>query len=314
MKCVKCGNELGENDMFCPICGTPAKKVNGEVKNQNTYTYDRPVNQQVNYGGQSNNYGQANNYGQQYGKSKNTNDIVKICVITIIVFIILASLFVIGRAIMKAADETISKGNLSNDYSTTTPDTSTSGTGSVTSTSSVSTSKSNSYKVSYAGFKLYIPDTLIYEMDYINDAINIGDAESTWIAQLGIKQGSFQQLKQNKSYLSSYLMQEFSGATVSNATVETIGGVEYVLLECNISGTNMIIGYAGLNSMYSAFFEIMNENNDFDRNTIKNLSSIISNAEYTGDSTYMKSNENIKMTGIDKAFDKALEATNKDGE
>lgn len=320
MKCVKCGNELGENDMFCPICGTPAKKANGEVKNQNTYTYDRPVNQQVNYGGQPNNYGQnnnyeqLNNYGQPYGKSKNTNDIVKICVITIIVFIILASLFIIGRAVMKSADETISKGNLSNDHSTATSDISTSGAETVTSTSSVSPSKSNSYKVSYAGFKLYIPDTLIYEMDYINDAINIGDAESTWVAQLGIKQGSFQELKQNKSYLSSYLMQEFSGATISNATLETIGEVEYVLLECNIAGTNMIIGYAGLNSMYSAFFEIMNENNDFDRSAIKNLSSIISSAEYTGDSTYMKSNEDIKMIGIDKAFDKALEETTEDGE
>ena len=148
-------------------------------------------------------------------------------------------------------------------------------------------------------------------MDYNNDAINIGDAESTWIIQLGIMKSPFQQLKQNKSYLSTCLMQEFSGATVSNATVETIGGVEYVLLECNISGTNMIIEYAGLNSMYTAYFEIMNENNDFDRNTIKNLSSIISSAEYTGDSTYMKLNEQINMTGIYKAFNKALEETNK---
>lgn len=308
MKCLKCGNELGENDKFCPVCGTPAKEVNEAIKNQNTYTYDRPVNQQINY------EGQANNYGQQYGKSKNTNtnDIVKICLITIIVLVILGVLFIIGKTAIKVVDEIIGNVNLSDDYSTTKPDTSTSGT--VTSTSSVSTSKSNSYKVSYGGFKLYIPDTLIYEMDYINDAINIGDLESTWIAQLGIRQGSFQQIKQNKSYLSSYLMQELSGATVSNATVETINGVEYVLLECNVAGTNIILGYAGLNSMYSACFEIMNENNDFDRNIIKNLSSIISSAEYTGDSTYMKSNENIKMTDINKVFDKAIETTNKEGE
>lgn len=299
MKCVKCGNELGENDKFCPICGTQAKKENEDVRNQNTYTYDRPVNQQV-------------NYGQQYGKNKNTNDVGKTCVIIIIVVIIFASLFVMGRAIMKAADKVINDEDSSNGYSNTTSNTSTNGT--VTSTSSVSASKSNSYKVSYAGFKLYIPDTLIYEMDYSDDVINIGDAESTWIAQFGIKKGSFQKFKQNRNSLKSYLMQEFSGVTASNPTVETIDGVEYVLLECNISGTNMIIGYAELNSMYTALFEIMNENNDFDRSTIKNLSAIISNAEYAGDSTYMKTNEDIKITGIDKAFDKTLEETEKDGE
>lgn len=316
MKCVKCGNELRENDMFCPECGTPVKKVNTEARNQNEYTYDRPVNQQINYGGQPNNYRQANynpqgNYGQQYAPSKNTNDIVKICVIAVIVFIILGSLLFIGRAVMKVADKTVNDGGITNDYTSDTNSNSTSsGLGTITSISSgtTSTQKSNTYKISYAGFKLYIPDNLVYEMDYINNAINIGDAESTWVAQLGIKQGAFSQLKQNKSYLSSYLMQEFAGAgaTVSNATVETIGGVEYVLLECKMAGTNMIIGYAGLNSMYSAYFEIMNENNDFDRNPIKNLSTIISSAEYSGDSTYMKSNENINLEGVDKAFDKVL--------
>ena len=42
MKCIKCNNELGANDKFCSVCGTPVQKMSNEVGNKNTYTYDRP--------------------------------------------------------------------------------------------------------------------------------------------------------------------------------------------------------------------------------------------------------------------------------
>ena len=299
MKCVKCGNELGENDMFCPMCGTPVKKVNEEVKNQNTYTYDRQVNQQINYG-------QANNYRQQYEKSKNTNNTLKICLIVIIVIIVLACSFVVGRIIIKkVTDKKVDNGDVANNTNSNTTvisDKKTNDTGKVE-----SISKTNTYKVKFEGFKLYIPDNLIYETDYSDEVINIGNTESTWIAQFGIRQVAFQKVKQSKSVLNASLAQQFPGATVSNATTETIGGVEYILLEANISGVNTIIGFAEMNSMNSAFFCIFNENNDFDKSPIKNISYIINNAEYTGDSSYIKSNEDIKVTDINKALDKAIE-------
>ena len=33
MNCIKCGANLGENDMFCPVCGTPVQRTetNGVV-------------------------------------------------------------------------------------------------------------------------------------------------------------------------------------------------------------------------------------------------------------------------------------------
>lgn len=336
MKCVKCGNELGENDKFCPICGTPAKKVNEEVKNQNTYTYDRPVNQQANnygqpnnyrqannYGqpnnyGQTNNYGQPNNYrqnnnyGQQYGKSKDIS-IIKRCLIIAIVIIILASLFVIGRAIIKEINGTKDNKSLSNDYSTTNSDTSTSENGTNT-TTSASTLKSNSYKVNYGGFKLYIPDTLTYESDTTNNMMTIADTKSTWVSYLAIQQVSFEKIKQNKSYISTIMMQNLPGTTISNVTVETIDGVEYILLEANMSGVNWLGGIAELNSMYSVCFEIINENGDIDKDIVKNLSPIIKNAEYIGDSTYMKVDESINITDINKAFKAVIEEKNADEE
>ena len=329
MKCVKCGKDLGPNDVFCSVCGTKVQKINENsnqgIKNQNSYSYERPVNQQVNYNQQQNqqNYGQANNYGQPY-KSKNAGDIAKIVVIALVAFILLLAMIFGGYLIISKVSKNIKQNqnnNVNNSVNNTVNDNqitnntasnktstgSNNGGGTLTPTTN---KKTSSYKVSYAGFKLYIPDNLMYEMDYTNNAINIGDTESTWMAQLGIRQGSFQQLKQNKNALTTYLTTALAAyeAKVSNAEIETIDGVEFILLECNLSGMNEIIGYTELNSMNTAYFEILNENNDFDRNVIKNLIPIISSAEYTGDSSYLKSNENVKMTDITNALDKALEA------
>lgn len=297
MKCNNCGTNLGESDAFCPSCGTPVQRTNN-VNNEGNYTYERGVNQQMNYNQQQGQYQQ--NYGQPYQKSKNAGDIVKICVGTLIGLAILVAIIFVIYSVTSAL-------NKNNDTNIDNPGTSTS-IDNNSGVTPVSNNKSSSYKVNFNGFKLYIPDNLMYEMDYTNDAIVIGDADQTWVAQLLIKQGSFQQIKKNKNQLNSLLTEEFGGynAKVSNAVIETVGGVEYVLLESEVSGTSMIVGYAGLNSMYTACFTLMNEDNDFNRDMLKDLSKIISNAEYSGDSSYMKSNEGIKATDLNKAFDKIL--------
>lgn len=305
MRCTKCGMELGEKDVFCPNCGQAVQRgeVNNNVeRNQNTYAYERPVNQQNNYNQQQRVNQQ--NYGQQPYQNKNSGDIVKICLIALVAVIIVVASVVITYLV-------VSKGNKNNNNnqgnnptsSSTTADNDSNG------VTSISNKKSSSYKVNYAGFKLYIPDNLMYEIDSSNNMIMIGDAESTWIAQMGIKEGSFQTIKQNKEVLAAKLKDSMKSynATISNAMVETIGGVEYILLECSLAGQNGLIGYAGVNSMYTAFFELFNEDNDFNRDIIKNISSILSSAEYTGDSTYLKSDENVKFTDITDAFDKAME-------
>ena len=58
------------------------------------------------------------------------------------------------------------------------------------------TSKST-YKVSYGGFTFKIPDNLMYEIS--NDELIIGDEDGTWMVELMIVDGSFNQIKNNKS-------------------------------------------------------------------------------------------------------------------
>ena len=310
MKCIKCNNELGANDKFCSICGTPVQKINEGGENQNTYTYDRPSEQQYSYERQNNNLNQQNNsYGQAYERSttnninnKKNNNTIKVCVIIIIVLLVLAFLSIIGIKVFKAAEKVINESI--NNNAPTTSDSSNNGQGS-NDTNVTPVSKTNSYKVTYNGFRLYIPDTLVYQMNNNNKTLNIGDAKYTWIAGLEIDQLPFETLKQNKSTLRTSLMQANTNANISEAKLETIGGVEYILLEFNSAGEKEIIGIAELNSMNVAIFELRNENNDFDRENIKNLSSIISTAEYIGESSYIKSSDDLKIKGIDKALEAA---------
>lgn len=267
---------------------------NGEM-----YNYDRPINQQINNNTQRQNpqnYGQPNMYGQQYGNNSGNGSIVKNCIIIVIIVAILAAVGFVVYSIISAVNRNNNRSDISNNPT------------SATTQSTTTQRNSSTYKVNYAGFKLYIPDDLIYQMDATNDAINIGDASSTWVAQLSIQKLPYQQLKQNKSYLSSYFSKYLSSynATVSNATVENIDGIEFVIMELKVAGTNELMGLAQLNSMYTACFEVANENNDFDRNVLKNLTSIIRTAEFSGDSKNLEVKEILKRQTLTKLLQKQL--------
>lgn len=305
MNCSKCGTNLGENDVFCPKCGTPVKKsegTNANIKNEGmNYNYERPMNQQSN--GQ--NYGNPNIYSEQYGNSKSSGSAVKTCVIIVIIVAILAAVGFVVYSVVSALNK-----NNNTPVSSGTPTQSTTPSDNSGSVSQVAnTQKSSTYKVNYAGFKLYIPDDLIYEFDTTNDAINIGDALSSWVAQLSIQKLPFQQLKQNKSYLSSYFTEYLASynAKVSNATVETIDGVEFILMEIDLAGTHELMAVSGLNSMYAACLEVANENNDYDRDVLKNITPILKTAEYDGETRNLETNGKIKTTDINKALQKATE-------
>jgi hypothetical protein len=217
---------------------------------------------------------------RKYGGDKFTFSVIVMILVSIIIVATLMMGNKLFSMIFESAEEVINN-NYSTNNSLIIEDISENG-------DSSSNKQKSSYKVNFENFEFYIPNNLEYEVDYINNVINIGDTENTWVAQLGIIQSSFQQLKQNKSQISSYAGQ-FLGddeAMISAATIEKISGVEYILLECNINGTNMLAGYAKLNSMYSLFFQLYSKSNDFARNSLKNMSNIIKNAEYIGDSLY----------------------------
>lgn len=314
MKCIKCGIELREDDMFCPNCGEQVKRVNtnNEVRTQNVYTYERNVSQQSHYNQQQGptqqvsynqqprtNQGQYEQQPYQNQKSGNNTKIIVIAFVSII--IVLITIF-IGCAVVFIKNN---KSQISNDSAEN------SVSGSETSESEKSTSKktSSTYKVNLGEFDVYIPDKLTYKTNVGNDSLSIGDTSSTWNANFCIVKASYQKLKQNKSYIVSYFNEYISSynGTVSEPKVEVIDGVEYMLVEISVGGENILIAYTELNSNYVALFQIANEDNDFDKDMLKDLSPIAKNAEYIGEKSYLKSDENIKFTDIQQIFQKVNE-------
>ena len=329
MNCVKCGAQLGENDAFCPNCGTPVQKVGGvnnidkgtsnnNINNGNmNYNYERPVNQQASTQNYSQPINQQNyshqpvnqqtnpqnystsNINQQYGGNKKSGGSpIKTCIIIIIVVAILAA---IGFVIYSIVSPSNKKENTSTSLQNTLSS-------SNTNTSSVSQVSDSTYKVNYAGFKLYIPDNLVYEFDNINNAISIGDSSSTWVAQLYIQEAQFQQVKQQKDNLKKSF-EDYCSAEVSNVTIETIDGIEFMIFEADMAGTHELVVFAKLNSMYITCIEIANENNDYDRDVLEELTPILKTAEYDGDSKSLETNDAIDANKISEAIQDVVGGT-----
>ena len=318
MKCTKCGMELRETDAFCPNCGEPANQNknagnNNEVGNPNTYTYERPIsNQQTNYNQQQRTNQQYNfnqpNYGQtQFQQQNNENNTIKVGMIVVVIIILVA--LILGYAlIIKPAQDEMKNTTDNNTISNNSYNQSNEQNNSSNKNNNSSINKTSSYKVNVAGFNLYISDDLIYEIDSTSDAISIGDSESTWIIQIQIIEGNFDTMKKNIDTLVPYLSELYgTEAEFSNATMETIGGVECVAFDATMSGVNMTLGIAKVNSMYSAVYVIMNQDNSFDRDRIETVANIINSAEYVGNTTNMETNNNNVLDGLVNAFNKSLE-------
>ena len=329
MNCSKCGFILKEDDVFCPNCGTPVPKVaennfnnnmaannfgnntvgnnfnnNTVVNNANinnggmNYSYERPINQQPNVP----NNAQPNMNVAQNGNNKSSGNTVKICVIIVIAIAIMIAVGFTVYAIISALNKNNSTTNL--DGQTT--QSATSGNSNPV-TQVANTQNTSTYKVNFAGFKLYIPDDYIYQLAAEDKALNIGDANSSWVAQLTILQLPFQQLKQNRSVFAANLVQNLAeyNPKASEATVETIDGVEFVLIELELAGNHEIVGLAQLNSMYTAILELANEDNEYNKELLKNITPIIKTAEMDEETKNLENDVTLKMSDIVKALEDA---------
>ena len=186
MKCIKCGMDLKEGDIFCANCGTPVPKNNNEVQSENM---------QMNYNYQPNNQ----NYGQAYKKNSNSSDIIKICSATIIIVAIIAAVAFVIVSIFSKKDEKNNYGEQPINNTENFANYNNSGNTSEESGNSGNINeKDSSYKVNFKGFKLYIPDNLIYQVDSTNNLIAVGDSLQTWIANLDIQQAPFEKVKQKR--------------------------------------------------------------------------------------------------------------------
>lgn len=302
---------------------TPAQSYqpnNSYAQNQN-YNSNANYAQNQNYGqnyGQNGNYSPNQNYGQNYNlnnnygqkapKSSNKSDIIKIFICVIAVLIIIAIIVFIIKTILSFPNNEMKDNggkedtkvyaqnndevddNMSSIDSGDEPQIN--DIGIIGGTSTNQNPSTSAYNVEFAGFKLHIPDNLIYDEDNTTSdpMLLIYDELETWQTINTIVLGNYEKVKQNRSMLPSALVENMGlgAGTASPATVETINGVEFIIIEYSIGGENALVTIAGLNSMNVAFSIVYNENNDFSREPLESLANIISTAEYVGNEEYIE--------------------------
>lgn len=266
MNCKKCNATLTENDQFCKNCGTPVNAANTQ---QNQMGYNQPQN----YGQpMQQTYGNPMNYTQPPQK----NNTAKYIIFGVVGVVALIAVVLIVGMITGNDDSSSLSGGSSNSGLT-------------------QTGGSNStYKVSFKGFAFNISDNLVYEED--NGVLMIGDEEGTWMAQIEIEEGSFAQIKANKSQLQTMMQQ--SGYTSSIAQEKTLGGVEFITMEISYSGQNAIAALTKANSMYFMGVTALNLDNEFDYSLLETIAPIISSASYSGATSNMEIGTKLDMSKI----------------
>ncbi|MEG2351104.1 MAG: hypothetical protein RSB54_00275, partial [Bacilli bacterium] len=144
-------------------------------------------------------------------------------------------------------------------------------------------------KVGFNGFTFAIPVNYVYEVK--GETLIIGDEEDTWVIQLRIFDGSYNQLVKNKSTLKPKLEKE--GVTVSEAVIKSLGSTNWLTIEASMSGENVIIGYmkATASKVFAAIS--VNSSNDFNYESLKTVGKFLSTAEYSDTINNFKTNVDI---------------------
>lgn len=278
MNCKKCGSPLSENDQFCKNCGAPVNAQNEQSGVQQPMNNSmNPMNQQA-YQQPQQNYNQpawANGYNPNpnYQPQKPNGNLKYVIIGVVIVVAIFA--VVIGIFMFNSKDN--------NEYS-----------GGLTGGSGITNTSNKTYKVNFKGFTFSIPDNLVYEER--NDMLYVGDEEGTWLTQLELEQGSFAQLKSNKSQLASVMQQ--NGYTCSAAAEKTLGGVEFITMEIAYGGENAIAALAKANSMYFIGITAYNQDNDIDYKLLEKIAPIINSAEQTSVSNSIAPNNSFDFSAF----------------
>lgn len=137
-------------------------------------------------------------------------------------------------------------------------------------------SNTSAYKVKYEDFTFNIPDNMLYEV--ASYALKIGNEEQTWVAELAMYERNFENLKGTINQIQGKLQN--SGMQASAAELKKIGNSEFITVEAVESGSNFLVAYGKLNSMYVVTIMIYNEDNTYDYDALNKVANITSNATY----------------------------------
>jgi len=157
----------------------------------------------------------------------------------------------------------------------------------------------STYTVKFDGFTFKIPTDLVYETmsEDGTNAILIGDEDATWMASMGVIQGSYNQMSSNINQLQPLYQQE--GCNASAAVEKTIAGLPVITMEISEGGANAIVAWAKANSMYVFGLTVYTLDNDFDYELVEKVAEILSTAEYTGETANMNASQGIDFSLAD---------------
>ena len=282
MNCKNCGFQLNENDQFCKNCGTPVNNASVQNNNEGLNTQSEQSNLQPNVMQQPiNNNSQpvspqqpswANSYNAQptnqaINQAPINSGNGKFIAIGVTVAIIIVGI-ILGVNIYNG-----SKNN---------------------GTSPIVSNNTPTYSVKFNGFTFKIPTSLVYETR--TDSIVVGDEKGTWAAVIEVFEGSYSETVASMNEIQAYY--KSLGYTSSAVGEKTIGGMSYVTMELSQNSTNMVVGITRANAMTLFGVTAYNVSNDYDYNILQTVSSILKNAEYTGEANNMSAFETPDMSKI----------------
>lgn len=288
MKCKNCGSLINEEDMFCKTCGSPVdrsvsaqpsleQQLKGEATlNPNQYQSVQNNNQvnpiqyqpiqnsnQVNPNQyqpiQTNNQSNNSSYNQfgngnynpnnaNFNQPKGNNIIGGVIALIVIIGILVGGYYMFKDKLFNNEKET-------------------------------DIVEESTYKVSFKGFELEIPDTMMYEKS--TKDITLYDSTQNWIASFALISGNFNTLKTNKDKVKTNL--ENTGGTVNKIEVKTINNNQYLIAEFSMSGTNYIFAYTAANSSNVFAITICDKENSYNYSILEKITPVVKSATFVGE-------------------------------
>ncbi len=148
--------------------------------------------------------------------------------------------------------------------------------------------ENNNYKISFNGYDITIPPSLVYEIK--GDSLIISDKDEKWMSVIQVSDFNYSKLLVNKDTIkASY---EKLGMKVSDMNEKKYGTSTYLIGEMVKLNTELVVGITKASTNQSFVVVSLNKEYKLSYDGIKNTSDILKDAKYTGinKTTNIKSN------------------------